>query len=335
MVDDFKPQPYQGESNYFYNRLGGDRGAINESNMAWGNGQVKTTISSGNSWGGVWMSLNHPIGEGLPINFSAISPPQITPAYQSQIMALGVNIIDGTAGRTLKFELKYKGELCWKEEITLDGGSQYLTFNLPNLGAINEFVWVLDHAKAGDYVIIEEVSFTATTKIDDPATAAFVWSYGMLLNNWDPTTGLVRDKAKDPSGVFDAIQATGSLAAATAMAEQLGVVTHADAVQIVTRISDTLLLELPRFQGLWPHWVKTSPQGEFTIVPGTEWSSVDTVIAAIGLLTAQAGLGMDTSGTEEMLQAVNWDELVLPKWHLSRISGIGRSDPLCLGCIWW
>ena len=43
----------------------------------------------------------------------------------------------------------------------------------------------------------------------------------MLLNNWNPATGLVRDKAKDASGEFDAIQATGSLAAATAIAEQL------------------------------------------------------------------------------------------------------------------
>jgi hypothetical protein len=40
--------------------------------------------------------------------------------------------------------------------------------------------------------------------------------------------GLVRDKAKDASGEFDAIQATGCLAAATASAEQLGVVDQGD-----------------------------------------------------------------------------------------------------------
>jgi len=312
LVDDFKPQPYQGESVYFYNRLGGDRGSINQSIVAWENGQVTTTISSGNSWGGVWMSLNHPIGESLPINFSAISPPQILPAYQSQITGLTVKIKGGTASRTLKFELKDQGELRWSEEITLNGGNQVVTFRLPDLGTANEFLWVLDHAQAGDSVVIEELSFSATTQIMDTAMAAFVWSYGMLLNNWNPASGLIRDKAKDPSGAFDAIQSTGSLAAATAMAEQLGVITHADAVQIVTQISDTFLRKLPRFQGLWPHWVRTSAQGEITIVPGTEWSSVDTVIAALGLLTAQASLGLDTSGTEEMLQAVNWPDLVLP-----------------------
>jgi len=132
----------------------------------------------------------------------------------------------------------------------------------------------------------------------------------MLLNNWNSTTGLVRDKAKDPSGEFDAIQATGSLTAATAMAEQLGIVTHADAVQIVGKISDTLLIDVPRFKGLWPHWVVVTQEGDMEIVPNTEWSSVDTVIAAFGLLTAQSGLGMETTGTEEMLEAIEWYDLV-------------------------
>jgi hypothetical protein len=89
-------------------------------------------------------------------------------------------------------------------------------------------------------------------------------------------------------------------------------VTRADAIQIVSKISDTLLLDLPRFHGLWPHFVQASPEGRISIVPGTEWSSVDTVIAAIGLLAAQSGLEMDTSGTEQILQAIDWNDLVTP-----------------------
>ena len=84
LLDDFQPQPYQGESVYYFNRLGGDRGAVNNSILDWGNGQVTTTISPGNSWGGVWMSLNHPIREELPINFSAILPAQVLPPYQQE-----------------------------------------------------------------------------------------------------------------------------------------------------------------------------------------------------------------------------------------------------------
>ncbi|MEJ2738111.1 MAG: glycoside hydrolase family 3 C-terminal domain-containing protein, partial [Anaerolineae bacterium] len=305
-------QPYQGAPVYYYNRLAGDRGAVNDSVLDWGSGQVTTTISSGNSWGGVWMSLNHPIGEELPIDFSAILPPEISPTYQSQVTGIKAVIVDGTPDRTFKLELKDRGELRWKEELLLNGGSQVVRTDLPALGEINEFLWVLDDASIGDSMVLDSVAFTATTRITDTAMAAFVWSYGMLLNNWNPATGLVRDKARDASGQFDAIQATGSLAAATAVAEQLGVVAHADAVQIVGKISDTLLLDLPLSHGLWPHWVKVSPEGEITIVPDTEWSSVDTVIAAIGLLTAQSGLGMDTSGTEQMLQAIDWPDLITP-----------------------
>lgn len=312
LVDDFSPQPYQGEAFYFYNRLEGDRGAINNSIVDWGNGQVGTTISSGNSWGGVWMSLNHPIREGLPINFSAVLPPQILPAYQSRITGLTVHVMDGTPNRTFKLELKDGDNLRWNQEIILNGEEQIASFDLPPLENISQLVWVLDDASEGDWVTLDDISFTATTPVTDTATAAFVWSYGMLLNNWNPTTGLVRDKAKDASGEFDAIQATGSLAAATAVAEQLGVISHANAIQIVSGIEDTLLNKLPRSHGLWPHWVRVSESGELVIVENTEWSSVDTVIAAIGLLEAQSGLGLETTGTEQMLLGIEWDSLITP-----------------------
>jgi hypothetical protein len=311
LVDDFSPQPYQGQPIYFFNRLESDRGAINNSLLDWGRGEVTTTIASGNSWGGVWMNLNHPIRESLSINFSAILPEQILLAYQSQITGLLVRIARGTPHVTFRLELKNHGNLRWKHEIELSGSDQTIGVELPPLSNINELVWVLDHAAAGDYVVLDSVSFTATTSITDTAMTAFVWSYGQLLTNWNPATGLVRDKAKDASGEFDAIQATGSLAAATASAEQLGIVDHATAVEIVQRIERTLL-SLPRWHGLWPHWVKASATGNNMIVPGTEWSSVDTIIAALGLLDAQSGLGLDTSDTEQFLQAIDWADLVVP-----------------------
>ena len=297
-VDDFAPQPYQGEQIYFFNRLEGDRGAINNSIITWGRGQITTTIATGQTWGGGWMSLNHPMREGLPINFSAILPAQILPAYQSQITGITARIVRGTPGRKFRLELKDHGAFGWTNEIILNGGERVVSVKLPSLDNINELVWVLDRAAPGDNVVLDSLAFTATTQITDTATAAFVWSYGQLLNNWNPETGLVRDKAKDASGEFDAIQTTGSLAAATAIAEQLGIVSRGDAVQIVNKIGDALLRDLPRFHGLWPHWTKTSPDGKPMIVWGTEWSSIDTVIAAIGLLTAQQALGLDTSGTE-------------------------------------
>lgn len=312
LVDDFSPQPYQGEAEYRFNRLDGDRGAINNSVMTWGRGQVTATIAAGNTWGGGWLSLNHPLREGLSINFAAILPEQIRPPYQSRITGLTARVAAGTPGRAFRLELKEHGAVRWTDEVVLTGGAQVVSADLPDLNQINELVWVLDRAAPGDRVVLDSIAFTATTQIVDTATAAFVWSYGQLLHNWNPATGLVRDKAKDASGAFDAVQATGSLAAATVQAEQLGIVAHTDALQIVNTISDTLLLDLPRFHGLWPHWTQTSTAGTLEIVWGTEWSSIDTVIAAIGLLTAQQALGLATAGTEQLLQDIDWTDLTTP-----------------------
>jgi hypothetical protein len=280
--------------------------------MDWGRGQVTATIAANATWGGGWLSLNHPGREGLPIDFGAILPPQILPPYQSRISGLSAQIVRGTPGRIFRLELKERGAFRWTGEIVLTGGRQVVAFDLPALGEVNELVWVLDRAAPGDFVVLDSLAFTATTQITDTATAAFVWSLALLLNNADPASGLVRDKARDASGEFDAVPATGGLAAAAVLAAQLGVISHEDAVQIVSRIADTLLNDLPRFEGLWPHWVKTSATGEPIIVPGTEWSSVDSVIAAISLLTAQQALGLDTSGTEAMLRGIDWSKLVTP-----------------------
>jgi len=309
MLDDFNIPPYLEESVYPYNRLQGNRGIVNGSVLEGGNGLITSTIGTGNTWGGAWMSLNHPIEENLSINFSRILPSQIRPEFQSQFTGLRIQIKEGTSGRPFKVELKDGDEVRWVNEITLTGQEQILKTDLPPLSEINQLVWIIDQGLDKDYVVLDSIIFTATTPISDTATAAFVWSYGMLLNNWNPDTGLVRDKARDPSGKFDGIQVTGSLAAATAMAYQLGVIDDQDAVQIIDKISETLLFSVPKRNGLWPHWMQVSQDGKIDIASGTEWSSVDTVIAAIGLLTAQGSLGLDTSSTESMIQAIDWDSL--------------------------
>lgn len=309
LVDDFQPQSEPGGPVYRFNRLGGDRGLLNDSVLSWGTGQMTTTIAPERTWGGAWLSLNHMGSEGLPLNFSALLPAPIKTAYQSQITGLSANIARGTPGRHLRFELKEGNQLRWSSTVTLTGDAQVFSFVLPRPGKLTHLLWVLDQAAAGDQVVVTRVAFTATTPITAPATVAFVWSYGMLLNNWNPATGLVRDKATAVSGAFDAIQATGNLAAATALAAQLGVIERTDAIQIVRRISRTLLVDTPRFHGLWPHFVNVAPTGAISIAPNTEWSSGDTVIAAFGLLTAQRALGLDSSGAEELLRTIDWAHL--------------------------
>lgn len=310
LLDDFAPQPYQGQTVYYYNRLDGDRGALNNSVVSWGKGQVAITLTQ--TWGGIWFSLNHPITEKQSIKFSEVLPSPILPTFQSRITKLLINVAKSTPGKTLKLELKNAANSAlWEQNIKLNGLRQLLTFTLPSLGEVSQAIIILDNATPNDFLFIERVSFESTTQITDVPQAAFVWSYGMLLSNWNASTGLIRDKAKDPSGTFDAIQSTGTLASATALAYQLGVIDRAPAISIVNKISDTLLLDVPRFHGLWPHWVITTTS-VLTIATNTEWSSVDTVIAAIALLDAQAALGLDTSNTELMLRSVDWESLKKP-----------------------
>ena len=147
-------------------------------------------------------------------------------------------------------ELKSPTGVQWSGCVTLAGQEQKISLDLPQLEDIHEFVMFLEEGEEGDFVTIDQVSFTATNHIEDTALAAFVWSYGMLLDNWDPQSGLVRDKAKNAPGEFDAIQATGGLVAVTPVAFQLGIMEYDAAVAIVNKIADTLLNDIPHHHGL-------------------------------------------------------------------------------------
>jgi hypothetical protein len=246
------------------------------------------------------------------------------------MIRVSVDIAAGSANRNMKLELKNGSVAVWiSPGAKLLGGQQTLSYALPALGDISQLVVVLDQAQAGDSVTLDEIRFESVTPITDTAQAAFVWSYAMLLNNWNPATGLIRDNGKFPSGAFEAVQSTGALAAATAQAYQLGVLDKAAATSIVRTISDTLLAELPRYHGLLPHWVVES-SGTYTIVADTEWSSVDTTIAVLGLLQAQAGLGLDTAGSQALLQAIDWNELT----YSSGISHGYRQDGSPITSTW-
>lgn len=261
----------------------------------------------------MWISLNHPNVESIPINFSAILPKQIQTPFQSKITGLTFNILDGTPGKKLRLELKNGGQLNWNQTFILEGGPQTIQVSLPTITDTTNLNWILEPVVADDFIIVDSIYLSATMPVTETAEQSFLWSYGMLLSNWTPETGLIRDQSRFPSGDFEAIQSTGSLAAATAVAEQLGYISRADAIQIVSKISDTLLLELPKSHGtygLWPHWVEITPTNTITILPYTEWSSVDTAIAALGLIEAQQALDLDTSGVETFLTEIDWSDLV-------------------------
>ncbi len=168
LVDDSSLQPEPGKSVFPFNRLDAPR----------------ETIANG-----MRLGLNHPISEGLPINFAAILPAPILPAYQSQITGVTVRIADGAPGQPCGWSSRTGECLTLAGRSRAGGGPQVVSFPLPTLGNVDQLVWTLDQAAASDSVVVDSMAFTATTPIMDTATAAFVWSYGQLLNNWNPSTG--------------------------------------------------------------------------------------------------------------------------------------------------
>ena len=168
------------------------------------------------------------------------------------------------------------------------------------------------------------MTFTATLPgLGAPEERAFLWSYATLLANWDPASGLTRDHAYWAAGEFDNVSASGMQAAAAAMAWRLGFISRASATRIITQTTDALLA-LPRCHGLWPHFFTSTQVVSGTqivtdaqIVTGTEWSSIDTVIAIVALVEAREALSLDTTAVEEVLTDMDWQALILGNGSIS------------------
>ena len=327
LVDDYEPQPLAGQAVWYTNRLGGDRGRIDGpggGTVQWGTGVVTATITGGtSSWQGVWTSLNHPVVDCAPFDFSAIFPPAIEPQYQGAVSALRFQILDGQG--VFKVELRIgENTYCppqipvpaWPgDSVVLSGGAQTITFTLPpDVGQVGALNWLV-LGGAGDFAVVDRVELLIDLPdLDVPAKRAFLHSYGMLLNNWDPASGLTRDRASWNAGDFDNVSASGIQAAAAVMAWRLGFISQASATDIVTKTTEGLLT-LPTDAcggNLWPHFVRDGQS-----VPGTEWSSIDTAIALLALLEARQALELDTTEVETVLTSIAWDDLVLSDGHLS------------------
>ena len=320
LVDDFAPQPRQGHQFWAHNRLGGDRNQVYSENgtLDWGKGVVTATITHGtNASTGVWTALNHPIRDHIPINFSSFFPSQIITPYQGYITDCQIDVVTGTGAFLVELKaqdpaIPSQEIIKWSESVTLAGGPQHLQFSLPiTLGEIQNLNWLVA-GNAGDLVVVDRVAFTATLPQADTPERAFLWSYAMLLNNWDVDSGLTRDHAYFAANEFDNVSASGMQAAAAVMAWRLGFISQDSATAIVTQTTHALLT-LPRScHGLWPHFVRDGQ-----IVPGTEWSSIDTVIAAVALLEAREALGLENTEVEAVLDEINWNTLVLTDGHIS------------------
>jgi len=331
LVDDFAPQPLnttaqacrdrRGKPFWCHNRLGGDRGEINpgSGSVEWGKGFVKAAIASGaTTYAGVFTSLNHPIRDCEPINFSSIFPPQIEPQYQGRITGIRIHVRDSRGSFQVELQ-RGENQFCppqisvWRsEKVSLRSGQDTLQFDLPsNLTEIQNLNWLVI-GNAGDFAVVDRVELNAELPQLDPAQRAFLWSYAMLLANWDPESGLTRDHAYLTAGEYDNISASGMQAPAAVMAWHLGFITKASAIDIVTRTTAALMKLDRSCHGLWPHFVERG-----RIRQGTEWSSIDTIIALVALLEARQALGLETTELESVLTNIDWRDLRLENGSIS------------------
>jgi len=328
LVDDFVPQPIQGEEEpWDYNRLDGNRGEIDgpgSGDVDWGEGVVTAKITEGtNTWMGVWTSLNHHNLDKVPLDFLAIFPPQILPDYQGRVTGLRVEVLNGQGTFEVKLEAADEPP-AWVQSVALSGGQQDLQFVLPDLGEIQNLSWLVVGG-SGDFVDVDRVELIVEVPALATPDRAFLWSYAMLLSNWDPASGLTRDRANYPAGDSDNVSASGMQAAAAVMAWHLGFISEPDATEIVTDTA-AALMALPRCHGLWPHFVQNG-QAE----PGEEWSSLDSIIAITALLEAQEALGLDTADIEQVLADIDWAGLILPDGSISHGFEYDPNDPSFCG----
>ena len=331
IVDDYVRQPNQGDSDWFYNRLGGNRGTLAESaesaTVTWGQGSVTASIQTG-SYAGVWNSLRHNTSERATedaLHLDAILPPQILSAYQPRVTALRFRVIDGRG--TFKAELKNATTLAvWDRTAPLTGGVQTIEFAIaPGLAHRHELNWLVTGG-AGDFVTVDGVEFVIAAPALTTAQSAFLYSFGMLLDNLavrGPDAGLTRDRANFPSGDFDNTSANGGLAAAAVLAWQVGIISRQSAADLVELIAGRLL-QLPVCHGLWPHFTTNG-----NIAPDTEWSSVDSIFALMSLLVAGQALELSTTAVEAALSAIDWNDLTLADGAMSHGYGYTAGAPHC------
>jgi hypothetical protein len=311
-IDDYEVLPAQGQSQQFVtvNRLGGDRGIIGSA-VQFGRGFVDVTAGGS----GVFSSLSHLGTEQLPLNLQALLPSQIAPGFQYRATAVTAEILSGTG--TFRMELKdASNNIIWSNNTALTGGQMSLRIPLPtNLGLAQFFNWLV--TGAGSSVRVSRVGLEVTGprigKLE-----GFLWPYATLLGNFDPSSGLVRDSSHIRAGEFDGINGTGALAGATALAQRLGIVSTAAAQQIVSSIASRLisLQTTASHNGVLAHFVRKSGQN-FVIVPGTEYSSIDSSIALVYTLLASQSLGLSTTALEQAIENVNWAALILPDGTVS------------------
>lgn len=273
-----------------YTNLGTDFGFIGtgQEGIGWETGMVSVTMPQG-KWGGMWHSL---AGMGADpdyeLDFRACYPPYIAARFQPRIVGLEIR---GKGKGTFKVEIKSVDQkTLWEKTFELDSPDMR-TFvedlDAEKIGKAKFLNWV---AESGADGLLDSVAFILETPKIAFDEYVFLASYAKLARCFSMRTAYMKDRAHIRDGYFDNVPACGLFAACTAAASRMGVVSERFALDLAERIEDNVS-HLETARGFLPHFVKRHKDGRYGILPGTEYSTVDTSIYYHGMLLAAEILG--------------------------------------------
>ena len=298
VVDDYMGVSLPGRE-WYYSRIGTDRGKMGSGNFKINLGGGTAYAEVRNGWAGIWTILMHNASDNDTLSPANLLGPYVKKKFQPQIIGLQINLSDGYG--YFKIELKdTKGQTLQSEKRKLTGGSRTLNFSMRPQVDIKELNWIVD---GNGFAKVKNVHLKIKSPKYSIPEAVFLFSFGHLSQCYDPKKGLVRDRARWPSKDFSSIPTTGLFALATAIAHDLGYVEEEAAKKVVRRIKN-VLRNLPRYHGLLPHFVAKKK-----IALDTEWSSLDTVLALTSAILACQSFGLNSSRLEEMIRNIDWHDL--------------------------
>ena len=264
-------------------------------------------------WTGAWHSL-----AGLAVDTDRLfDPTDVTGLGGPAEARAGVVAvtIDARGQGELRVELSDAGKsVRWSAKMTLQPGERVrhrFEIEAKDLGPLKFINWIAEPGCAAE---VSAIGF----EVSRPAMSAEEWlfrvSLGKLRRCHDPASGLTRDRAHLPAGVFDSVTSAGLHALASAVAAREGVL---DRKRVTEEIRRTIraLIGMPKASGFLPHFTRGTPDGMPVLHPGTEFSSVDTAIALISLRLAAGVLELDDAAdaVAAMIGGLDFDALTGPE----------------------
>jgi len=220
-------------------------------------------------------------------------------------------VVNGSGRGTFRIELADADRnVVWKisESLHSEEMTAYMyPVDAESIGKIKIMNWI---AEPGCELKLSSIGFIAD-RPDIPLDEwAFRISLGKLRRCHDFESGVTRDRAHLPAGKFESIASTGMHALASALAATEGIVDIQTAGSEIAHTLNTLN-KLPTAAGFLPHFTYRNESGIITIVPGTEYSTVDTAIALTSLLLATRILELDDMNRQvaAMISRLDFDSV--------------------------